>query len=78
MEYKLLVETAEFLKLRAPSAELIEAICYASDDALFRKAKFWRSLMDYKKYGLRPPRATKTSVERELRYIQARIRKYVN
>ena len=51
IEYKLLMEVSDFLKIHAPSPELIEAISYASDDIFFKKAKFWRCLMDYKKYG---------------------------
>lgn len=77
VEYKLLMDTVGLLKLRAPSANLIEAIAYASDDPFFRKTKFWRCLKDYKKYGLRPPYAVETSVNKELYYIKIRIKKYL-
>lgn len=77
LEYKLLMETVKSLRLGSPSAELIEAIAYASDDPLFHKTKFWRCLMDYKKYGLRPPYAVETSVSKELYYIRIRIKKYL-
>lgn len=77
IEYKLLMETVKSLKLSSPSAELIEAIAYASNDPFFRKTKFWRCLMDYKKYGLRPPYAIKTNVHKELYYIRIRIKKFL-
>ena len=69
IEYKLLMEVSGFLKIHAPSPELIEAISYASDDIFFKKAKFWRCLMDYKKYGLRPPYSIHTNANKELYYI---------
>lgn len=75
IEYQLLMEVTENLKLRAPSSELIEAVGYASNDPFFRKTKYWRCLMDYKKYGLRPPVAVKTNVSKELYYIRLRIAK---
>lgn len=75
VEYKLLMEVTELLKLRAPSSELIEAIGYASNDPFFRKAKYWRCLIDYKKYGLRPPVSIQTNVSKELYYIRLRLSK---
>lgn len=77
VEYKLLMETVELLKLRAPSANLVEAVAYASDAPFFRKTKFWRCLKDYKKYGLRPPYAVKTNANKELYYIRIRLKKYL-
>lgn len=78
VEYKLLMEVTELLRLRAPSPELIEAIGYASNDSFFRKTKFWRCLMDYKKYGLRPPVPVKTNVRKELYYARIKIRNHLN
>lgn len=40
IEYKLLMETVKSLKLSSPSAELIEAIAYASNDPFFAKQNF--------------------------------------
>lgn len=77
IEYKLLMEVSDFLKIHAPSPELIEAISYASDDIFFKKAKFWRCLMDYKKYGLRPPYSIHTNANKELYYIHLRFKKYL-
>ena len=77
IEYKLLMEVSGFLKIHAPSPELIEAICYASDDIFFKKAKFWRCLMDYRKYGLRPPYSIHTKGNKELYYIHIRFKKYL-
>lgn len=37
IEYKLLMEVSDFLKIHAPSPELIEAISYASDDIFFKR-----------------------------------------
>lgn len=75
IEYKLLMEVTELLKLRAPSFELIEAIGYASDDPFFRKTKYWRCLKDYKKYGLRPPVPILSNASKELYYIRLRLNK---
>ena len=77
IEYKLLMEVSGFLKIHAPPPELIEAISYASDDIFFKKAKFWRCLMDYKKYGLRPPYSIHTNANKELYYIHLRFKKYL-
>jgi hypothetical protein len=55
-----------------PSADLIEAIGYASTNPLFRKAKFRRSLIHYRKYGLYGGRPIKTDADKELYYIRVR------
>jgi len=70
------METVEYLRLRAPSAELIEAIGYASGDEAFRKARFWRCLQNYKRWGVRPPKTASTNVKRELFYVRQRMKKY--
>ena len=36
----------------APSADLIEAIGYSSSNALFKKPKFRRALIEYRRFGL--------------------------
>ena len=77
VEYKLLMEVSDFLKIRAPSPELIEAIRYASNDTFFKKTKFWRCLIDYKRHGLRPPYNIQTDANKELYYIHLRFKKYL-
>lgn len=77
VEYRLLMEVTEFLKLRAPSCTLIEAMSYASNDPFFKKTKFRRSFIEYWKYGLRPPKAIHTSAAKELYYIRLRKKKYL-
>lgn len=75
VEYKLLKEVTEQMKLRYPPAELIEAISYSSNDPFFRKQKFWRSLIEYKQYGCRPRFAIVTDAQKELYYIRRRLKK---
>jgi hypothetical protein len=77
IEYQLLKEVTEQMKFRFPPADLIEAICYSSDDPFFRKTKFWRSLIAYRKYGCRPSRAIKTDARKELYYIRRKLKQYV-
>lgn len=76
VEYRLLMEVVEALKLRVPSADLIEALGYASDDEAFHKARFWRCLQNYKRWGVHPPKTAPTSVKRELFYVRQRMKKY--
>ena len=78
IEYQLLMDVTEAMKLRAPSADFIESIAYTSSDSLFRKQKFWRAMMEYRKYGCRPKLALKTDVAKELYYIRLRLNKYAN
>ena len=61
----------------APLPELIEAVGYASDDPFFKKEKFRRCLIDYRKYGIRPPKPVFDSVDKELYYIHLRRKKGV-
>ncbi|NDV63932.1 hypothetical protein D0T60_01540 [Bacteroides sp. 224] len=72
MEYKLIIDAngASF----APSADLIEAIGYASNNPLFQKPKFRRCLIKYRKYGLYAGRPVKTNASIELYYIKMRKR----
>lgn len=77
IEYQLLKEVTEMMKLRYPPAELIESLCYSSDDPFFRKAKFWRCLIEYKKFGCRPRFVIGTNAQKELYYIRKKLRKYV-
>ena len=48
LEYRLIME----VNSRMPTAELIEAIGYASINLLFRKPKFRRALIEYRRRGL--------------------------
>lgn len=56
----------------APSADLIEAISYASLNPLFKKPKFRRSLIEYRTTGLYPGKPMKSSVNVEKYYIKIR------
>lgn len=64
------------LRLRVPSAELVEALAYASDDAAFKKARFWTCLKNYKRWGLRPLKVAEKGIERELFYVRQRMKEY--
>lgn len=55
-----------------PSADFIEAISYSSSNPLFKKIKFRRCLIEYRKYGLYCGRAIKTNANIELYYIKIR------
>lgn len=66
------------MRLRYPPAELIEALSYSSDDPFFRKTKFWRCLIEYRKFGCRPRFEIGTNAQKELFYIRKRLKKYVD
>lgn len=74
-EYQLILNTSRLMKMPYPTAQLIEAISYASPEPFFRKQKFWRCLMDYRKYGLNTPYIVKTNITKELYYIHIRMKK---
>lgn len=52
IEYGLIMDVTG--KIATPSADLIEAIGYASLNPLFKKPKFRRALIEYRKTGLYP------------------------
>jgi hypothetical protein len=56
----------------APSADLIEAIGYGATNPLFRKPKFRRALIEYRKWGLCAGKPRKSNVNVELHYIKIR------
>lgn len=75
MEYSLIVDV--YSHKGTPSADLIEQVGYSSANPLFKKPKFRRALIEYRKYGLypgphQPP--IKTDAATELYYIQIRRR----
>ena len=72
LEYDLL--TNKLCNNRAPSADLIEQVGYSSMNPLFKKAKFRRALIEYRKYGLYSGKPIDTDAETELFYIQLRKR----
>ena len=78
IEYQLLKEVTEQMRLRYPPAELIEALCYSSDDMFFHKAKFWRCLIEYKRFGCRPRFAISTNARKELYYIRKRLKNRID
>jgi hypothetical protein len=68
LEFKLIVDSAGL----EPSADFIEAVSYASTNPLFRKTKFRRCLIDYRKHGLDSVIPVKDDVRVELYYIRLR------
>lgn len=70
LEYNLIMEVSG--NVSAPSADLIEAIGYASLNLLFKKPKFRRALIEYRKNGLYAGDPKKSCVEKELYYISVR------
>lgn len=71
LEYELIINVSG--TICAPSADLIESIGYASINPLFKKPKFRRALIEYRKHGLYvTPR--KCRPETELFYIRMRQR----
>lgn len=69
-EYKLIMDANGAIS--DPSADFIEAISYSSSNPLFKKTKFRRCLIEYRKYGLYCGRAIKTNANIELYYIKIR------
>lgn len=51
IEFALIVDSCGVKN--APQADLIEKLCYISDNGFFRTVCFRRALMDYRKNGLR-------------------------
>lgn len=49
-EYSLVLSV--YSPFAAPSADLIEAISYSSSNPLFKKPKFRKALIDYRRFGL--------------------------
>lgn len=69
LEYNLIMEVNGS---GAPSADFIEAIGYASLNLLFRKPKFRRALIEYRKNGLHIDHPRKSKPETGLYYIGVR------
>jgi hypothetical protein len=70
LEYQLIMDATGASTV--PSADFIETIGYASTNLLFRKPKFRRSLMKYRKEGLYSGRVVKSNANIELYYIRMR------
>lgn len=68
LEYRLILEASGD---SAPSADLIEAVSYASLDPYFRSAEFRKALLSYRRTGLYT-KPIRTSLERELYFIRFR------
>lgn len=60
------------MAISPPTADFIEAISYSSDNPLFRKPKFRRCLIEYRKHGLYSGRPVKSNASIELYYIRIR------
>jgi hypothetical protein len=72
VEYTLITET--ICRRGTPSADLIEQVGYSSTNPLFKKPKFRRALIEYRKYGLYPGPPAKTNAVKEMYYIKMRRR----
>lgn len=59
---------------RTPSADLIEQVGYSSSTPLFRKPKFRRALIEYRKTGLRCGIPRKPNPKTEIYYKELRER----
>lgn len=56
----------------APTADLIEQVGYASLNPLFKKPKFRKALIEYRKYGLYCGKPVSSDAKTEMYYIQLR------
>jgi len=56
----------------APTADLIEQVGYSSLNPLFKKPKFRRALIEYRKYGLYCGKPISSDAKTEMYYIQLR------
>ena len=56
----------------APTADLIEQVGYSSLNPLFKKPKFRRALIEYRKYGLYCGKPASSDAQTEMYYIQLR------
>ncbi len=70
VEYGLIIDVCG--SQTPPSADFIETIGYASLNPLFRKPKFRKALIEYRKYGLYSGPPKKSKAEIELYYINVR------
>jgi len=57
---------------RTPTADLIEQIGYSSLNPLFKKPKFRRALIEYRKYGLYCGKPITSDAKTEMYYILLR------
>ena len=69
LEYGLIMDVSGG---KEPNADLIESISYASLNPLFRKAKFRRALIEYRKFGCHTHHPKRTSAKTEIRYMKMR------
>lgn len=70
LEYKLITDTCN--STCGPPADLIETIGYSSTNPLFRKEKFRKCLIEYRKYGVYCGKPVKSSSNVELYYMRIR------
>lgn len=71
LEYDLIMDACGN---KEPNADFIEAISYASLNPLFRKAKFRRALIEYRKLGCHTHHPKRTSAKTEMMYHKMRQR----
>ena len=75
LEYELIMKA--YGSGKAPSAVLIEQIGYSSLNPLFKKPKFRKALIEYRKHGLYCGKPMKGDVKTELFYMRIRQRNSV-
>lgn len=72
LEYRILIDAMGAGK--PPTADMIEMVGYASSNPLFKKVKFRKALIEYRKSGLfcRYRKRRKSTPEKELYYMKFR------
>lgn len=68
--YDILMRVCPASQREEPRAEVVEAVCAASDEAAFRKPKFFRYLDRYRREGVCCRRGKRLTPQRE-RYYEA-------
>lgn len=71
-EYNLIIE----LNRTAPDADLIEYVSYSSTNTFFRKAKFRKALIEYRKTGLYCGKPHIITPEKEKYYLKLRKKQW--
>lgn len=75
LEYEIIIRTAPGGVFVKPDADLIQAICSASDDDSFKKPKFKRYLDEYREHGIHCDRPKTLNENRKTYYEKIRLNK---
>jgi len=68
LEFELIMQATKKAVFKKPDINLIEAVCSASDDISFNKAKFKKYLQEYRDHGIHCDRPKVITPERERYY----------